>query len=198
MPFVNNNGVKIHYEVEGQGSPLVMQHGLTNSLESWRESGFVDGLVQHYRLIMIDARGHGISDKPHDPMSYRPVDFTNDVVAVLNKLEIKKSGYLGYSMGGSIGFHGIARYALSRFDYLVLGGMSPYYTELEMGEIKPRLVVMQMAAEQGMEAYVSYLEKRDGTRYKAEARARVLANDPVALFAVLNSMVTWPGAEDTD
>ena len=58
MPFANNQGVRIHYEVEGKGPPLVLQHGFSDSLQTWYELGYVDGLKSDYRLILLDARGH--------------------------------------------------------------------------------------------------------------------------------------------
>ena len=72
MPYADSNGVRIYYEVEGKpdGPPLVVQHGLTGYLESWRERGYADVLGADYRLILIDARGHGRSDKPHEPEAY--------------------------------------------------------------------------------------------------------------------------------
>ena len=65
-----NDGLRIHYEVVGSGSPLVLYHGLTGSGQRWRDTGYVAGLVEDYRLILIDARGHGESDKPHDQEAY--------------------------------------------------------------------------------------------------------------------------------
>jgi len=44
MPYVHNGGVRIHYRVEGDGPPLVMQHGYTDSMETWYELGYVDAL----------------------------------------------------------------------------------------------------------------------------------------------------------
>ena len=70
MPYTKNGDVNIYYEVEGEGPPLVMLHGLTSSLEGWRESGYIDALKDDYQLILMDARGHGKSDKPHDPAMY--------------------------------------------------------------------------------------------------------------------------------
>jgi pimeloyl-ACP methyl ester carboxylesterase len=64
MPYVIHQGVQIHYQVEGEGPPLVLQHGFTQSLKSWHMAGYVNALQSHYRLILIDARGHGASDKP--------------------------------------------------------------------------------------------------------------------------------------
>jgi len=64
MPYADNQGVRIHYQIEGLGHPLVLQHGFTESIEDWYECGYVDALRRDYRLILVDARGHGKSDKP--------------------------------------------------------------------------------------------------------------------------------------
>ena len=71
MPYVSNQGVRIYYEIEGSGPPIVLAHGISGSLEDWREVGWVESLRDRYRLILVDARGHGRSDKPHDPGAYR-------------------------------------------------------------------------------------------------------------------------------
>ena len=68
MPYAVNQGVRIHYRIEGDGQPLVLQHGFTDSLETWYETGYVEGPKTDYRLILIDARGHGASDKLHSPI----------------------------------------------------------------------------------------------------------------------------------
>ncbi len=65
MPYVRSQGLRIHYHVEGHGPPLVCQHGFGDSLESWYELGYVDALKDEYRLILIDARGHGASGCPY-------------------------------------------------------------------------------------------------------------------------------------
>src|SRR5690349_5576708 len=109
MPYVNNKGVRIHYEVEGEGPPLVLQHGSAGSLGDWRELGYVEALKQANRLILIDARGHGESDKPHDVAAYDIALRASDVVAVLNELGVREASYMGYSLGGWIGF-GLAKH----------------------------------------------------------------------------------------
>ena len=85
MPYADSDGVQIYYEVEGnpEGPPLVLQHGLTGYLESWRERGYTEVLGDDYRLILIDARGHGRSDKPHEPSAYVRELRAADVVSVL-------------------------------------------------------------------------------------------------------------------
>ncbi len=114
MPYAYNQGVRIHYEVEGEGPPLVLQHGITGNLESWHRRGFVAGLKNSYRLILVDARGHGASDKPHDSKAYTGGSMAGDVIAVLDDIKLGKSHYFGYSMGGLIGF-AIAKHAPERF-----------------------------------------------------------------------------------
>lgn len=130
MPYADNNGVRVHYRVEGTGRPLVLQHGFTESIEDWSECGYVHALKDQYQLIMIDARGHGGSDKPHDPRSYRLETRVGDVVAVLDALGIEKGHFWGYSMGGWIGF-GMAAFAPKRVDHLVIGGQHPFARSLE-------------------------------------------------------------------
>jgi len=124
-PYANNQGVKIHYEVEGEEAPLVLLHGLSETHEIWRIASYVESLKKEHRLILLDARGHGDSDKPHDPEAYTMKLMVSDVVAVLDDLRISKAHFLGYSMGGWIGF-GIAKYSPQRFHSLMIGGMHPY------------------------------------------------------------------------
>ena len=125
MPYVDNGGVRIHYHVEGEGTPLVLQHGLTSSILRWYEFGFVDALKGDYRLLVIDARGHGDSGKPYDAEAYDRKLMASDVIAVLDAEGVDRAHYMGYSMGGSIGF-GIAESFADRVHSLIIGGMHPY------------------------------------------------------------------------
>ena len=93
MPFVTNQGVRIHYQVEGEGPPLVLQHGLTQSMKRWYMAGYVDALKPSYQLALVDARGHGASDKPHDPAAYTLPLQVGDIVAVLDDLHLSKAHF---------------------------------------------------------------------------------------------------------
>ena len=103
MPYANNDGVRIHYQVEGAGPALVLQHGFSGHLESWYEPGYVDALQQDYRLILIDARGHGASDKPHDPEAYVLQRRVDNIVAVLDHLDIPKAHFLAIRWAAGLG-----------------------------------------------------------------------------------------------
>jgi pimeloyl-ACP methyl ester carboxylesterase len=121
MAYADNDGVRIHYQMEGDGSPLVLQHGYSDSLESWYDLGYVNALKAVYQVILIDARGHGASDKPHQTAQYTRRLQAADIVAVLDDLSIPRADYLGYSMGGQIGF-AVAQYAADRVRGLIIGG----------------------------------------------------------------------------
>src|SRR5262249_21317795 len=115
----------IYYRVEGDGPPLVIQHGFSDSMETWYELGYVDTLQHHYRLILVDARGHGHSDKPYDPEAYGMERIAGDIVTVLDAVHVPRTHCLGYARGGRIGFI-MAKYAPERLDSLIIGGSHPY------------------------------------------------------------------------
>jgi pimeloyl-ACP methyl ester carboxylesterase len=69
MPYATNQSIRIHYHVAGEGPPLVLQHGFTQSMQRWYQAGYVEALQSAYQRILIDARGHGDSAKPHDRVS---------------------------------------------------------------------------------------------------------------------------------
>ena len=176
MPYVDNSGVNIHYHVEGEGPPLVLQHGLTNSLKTWYAYGFVEELRKDYRLILVDARGHGRSGKPHDPKDYDLKLRVNDVLAVMDDLGVDKAHYMGYSMGGRIGF-GIVMHALDRFHSLIIGGIS---ANTPNSDVPPQDRIDLLR--QGMASYVADAEAKEGAM-EAGRRERLLDNDPEALIA---------------
>lgn len=177
MPYATESGVRIHYQVEGGGPALVLQHGFGGALESWYETGYVSELKRHYRLILMDARGHGASDKPHDPNAYALHQRVEDIVAVLNTLGVRRTYFWGYSMGAWVGF-GIAKYAPQRFTALVLGGAHPYARSMESLR-KPIL----RGIEEGPEALIAGLEEVPGTM-RPERKARLRTADFEALLAV--------------
>jgi pimeloyl-ACP methyl ester carboxylesterase len=125
MAFATNQNNQIHYQVTGEGPPLVLMHGFTGSIERWRQFGYVEDLQKNHTLVMIDALGHGLSDKPHDVEVYNLVNRVAAVVAVLDDLKIEKADYWGYSMGGWTGF-GMAKFAPQRIRSLTIGAAHPY------------------------------------------------------------------------
>src|SRR5690242_16635654 len=129
MPYVVSDGLKIHYELAGAGPPLVLLQGYTGSAEgNWRIPGWVDRLRGSHRLVLIDHRGHGRSDKPHDPARYSVSLMAADVVAVLDALGIESAAVMGYSMGSMVTMELLLNYA-ERFTAAVIGGMGSSFPQ---------------------------------------------------------------------
>lgn len=100
--FTASDGVKIHYLTAGQGTPVILIHGYTGSAEgNWFANGIADALAPKHRVIAIDVRGHGQSDKPHDPAMYGE-HLWKDVFELMDHLKIQRAHVHGYSMGGGI------------------------------------------------------------------------------------------------
>jgi pimeloyl-ACP methyl ester carboxylesterase len=96
------DGVKIHYLVQGQGTPIVLIHGFSGTAEgNWFLNGVAAALAKNHRVIAIDCRGHGQSDKPHDAALYGD-RIWKDVIELMDHLRIKRAHVHGYSMGGMI------------------------------------------------------------------------------------------------
>jgi len=100
--FFDSNGVRIRYVEQGSGPPVVLLHGFSGNLDaSWVETGVLPNLATDYRVIAFDSRGHGKSDKPHDPQSYG-LQMGQDVVRLLDHLHIARAHIVGHSMGAGI------------------------------------------------------------------------------------------------
>lgn len=173
MPYAANQGVRIHYQVEGNGAPLILQHGFTSNLERWYQYEYVDALKDDYQLILLDARGHGASDKPHDPAAYAWDVRVSDVVAVLDHLGIEKTCFWGYSMGGVYGFS-VAKYAPDHVNALIIGGAHPYATSFE---------AFRGVDGTDRDAFLVALASLVGEQFTPEVQRLMLANDLQALAA---------------
>src|SRR5262245_18243970 len=100
--FFDSSGVKIHYVVEGSGEPVLLIHGFTIDLErQWRTPGVIAALAKDHKVIAYDDRGHGKSDKPHEPKQYG-LQMIEDAARLLDHLQIKRAHVVGYSMGATI------------------------------------------------------------------------------------------------
>lgn len=119
--YFDSNGVKIHYIVEGKGEPVILVHGFTASIPvQWQLPGIVSKLAKDYQVIALDNRGHGKSDKPHDPAKYG-AEMVADVVRLMDHLKIDKAHVVGYSMGGFMTGYMVSKYP-GRLLSATLGG----------------------------------------------------------------------------
>jgi pimeloyl-ACP methyl ester carboxylesterase len=98
--FTTSDDIKIHYmEYGDSGSYVVLIHGYTGSAEgNWFRNGIAQALAKNHRVVAIDCRNHGRSDKP----TPRGPGKAEDVIEMMDHLNIEKAHIHGYSMGGSI------------------------------------------------------------------------------------------------
>jgi pimeloyl-ACP methyl ester carboxylesterase len=121
--FFNSDGVKIHYETFGEGAPIVLVHGFSADIQgNWVSTRWVDTLRPVRRVVALDNRGHGLSDKPHDSAAYGNDNMGQDVLRLMDYLGIDKADLFGYSMGGYISAALLAHHS-DRFNSVILGGV---------------------------------------------------------------------------
>jgi pimeloyl-ACP methyl ester carboxylesterase len=122
----DSDGVRLHYEVHGpdRGAPLVVVHGFASDYRlNWAGTRWQEALTTAgFRVLGLDCRGHGDSDKPHDSAAYAIGIMGLDVTRLLDHLEVPSAGYLGYSMGARIGLQ-VVMDSPSRVTRAVLGGI---------------------------------------------------------------------------
>jgi pimeloyl-ACP methyl ester carboxylesterase len=98
MPTIDRNGVKIYYEVHGDGPPLILTHGYSSTSAMWQ--GQVTALSKQHKLVLWDMRGHGQSDYPEDPAAYSETLTVGDIAALLDEVGAKTAIVGGLSLGG--------------------------------------------------------------------------------------------------
>lgn len=98
--FFDSAGTKIHYIERGQGEPVLLIHGFGANLNvNW--AGMMAPLAKDYRVIALDNRGHGKSDRPIESGAYG-IKMVDDIVRLMDHLGIQKAHVVGYSMGAFI------------------------------------------------------------------------------------------------
>ena len=126
MPsFTTTDGVSIAYDdTGGESPPLLLVHGFSsNRQEGWKRTGWYASIAQRgQRLVALDLRGHGESDKPHDPAAYGRDILLADITGLLDHLGVEWANVFGYSMGARLALS-LAIAERERVGYLILGGV---------------------------------------------------------------------------
>jgi pimeloyl-ACP methyl ester carboxylesterase len=140
----DSNGVKIHYVVEGKGEPVLLIHGFTSSIQGqWAAPGIIKALAEDHQVIALDNRGHGKSDKPHDPKQYG-TEMVEDAVRLLDHLKIEKAHVVGYSLGAMISCKLLVTHP-ERLRSVTLGGAGGF----REGDSTRRFEILAESLEQG-------------------------------------------------
>lgn len=176
------DGVRVYYETAGAGRPLLLLTGAFGTLEAWYENGWVHALSGERRLIMMDLRGHGRSDKPHDAAMYGWPKNATDAVAVLDAENAQGADVFGQSMGGQVVI-ALLHADTSRIRSLAANGAYPMREPLgrPIGRMLKRA---KMLREHGMawvlEPQSDGLARLLGEESAPAYRARVLEGDAEA------------------
>ena len=177
MPYACSDGRRIRYETAGEGAMnVLLVHGFSDSLDDWREAGYVDALKSDFRLIAFDCLGHGRSDKPRAPEAYSMARLADDAIAVMDAAGAETAVYWGYSMGARIAF-GFAERAPHRASAMILAGIDRFGTHPDAFRRRIRFLSA------GIAPYLEGLEARIGRMQPESKRQRFLQNDHLALIA---------------
>ena len=121
MPDLQNHQVRIHYEIHGDGHPVMLLHGGTVSFKhNYADFGWIKALNDSgLQVIGLDFRGHGQSDKPHDIAAYGTANLASDAIALLDELGLVRTSLVAYSIGTSVALH-LLQTKPERFDRAAL------------------------------------------------------------------------------
>lgn len=123
---LNSDGVNISWFEMGpkEAVPVLLIHGFASSADvNWVFTGWTKTLLDAgYRVIAFDHRGHGKSDKPHEPEAYSPDKMAHDAVCLLTHLGIEEAHIMGYSMGARVSAF-IAKSEPQMVKSLIFGGL---------------------------------------------------------------------------
>lgn len=191
MPAFSSHGVSLHYEdFGGNGRPLVLLHGFIASTKlNWVVTSWVETLTPLRHVYGMDARGHGLSDKPHQPEAYAGDTPANDVIALLDHLGLEQVDLFGYSMGGHTSLRLLAAHR-ERLRAVVIGGVGDLVWERLRDDSN---AAHDEAADAMLAADPSTIRDELGRGFRALADA--LGSDREALAAYLRGrrLSTNPG-----
>lgn len=145
--------MRLHYEVQGQGFPLIILHGLFGSLVNWRTQS--KGLARFFRVYALDLRNHGSS--PHSDVFDYPA-MSEDLRELLESHGIESAFVLGHSMGGKVAMQFAMSYP-ERLDKLVVVDIAPKAYPPEHEEIFQALFALHLGDFQTRTEVDAALEK---------------------------------------
>jgi len=183
----------LSYYVTGEGRPVTLLHGFTQSGRSWRE--LISKLPAGYRWIIPDLRGHG------ETQIWKGAECsmdacTADLVKLWDALDVERSHLVGYSMGGRLALHVAARRPDRVLSVFTIGAHAGLEEDAREGRRQGDEALAARIEKEGIEAFVNYwgsqpmfagIERR-GPTYAAEVRADRLRNHAAGLACSLRGM----------
>jgi 2-succinyl-6-hydroxy-2,4-cyclohexadiene-1-carboxylate synthase len=191
--ILEEEDARLNYEVIGEGSPVTLLHGFTQSGQSWRE--VISMMPSGRRWVVPDLRGHGATRvRPGAP--YTMEACTEDLVRLWDSLGIARSHLVGYSMGGRLALNVAATRPERILSLLTIGAHAGLDEEAREGRRRGDEALAQRIETDGLEAFVNYwsglpmfesLERR-GPSFVAQVRAARMENHVAGLAESLRGM----------
>jgi pimeloyl-ACP methyl ester carboxylesterase len=191
MAFVENQGVRIYWDEQGHGAPLLLIMGLGWPSQAWFRSRPV--LSERYRTIAFDNRGAGQSDAPPGP--YSIAEMAADAAAVLNAAKVNAAHIFGVSMGGMIAQEFALQYP-QKVRSLILGCTAAGGPEAVRAEAAALQVLMTRSpdADAFAKAIGPFIYDRETSRERIDQDTAVRRKwypTPDAYFAQLQAIAAW-------
>ncbi|MDE1939928.1 MAG: alpha/beta hydrolase [Alphaproteobacteria bacterium] len=183
----SKDGVRIAYDVTGEGKAIVLIHGFASSREqNWRSTGWIDRLAgEGFRVVSFDCRGHGKSEKPHSPEAYGE-HMVDDILAVMDAANTPTADVMGYSMGAMLAIRLMMQYPERVRRTVVAGQGATYFHEAQSWR--------NMIAEALLADDIDAIGDRVARRFRIFSSQR--GKDPVALAACIRSPRYMYGPDD--
>lgn len=182
--FFTTDGVRLRYREAGQGEPVVLLHGYTQRLEGL--SPLADSLAGSFRVIVLDQRGFGASSKFSDPARFGR-KMGDDVVALLDELNIRRTHLVGHSMGALVAAHVAARHPDRIASVGLIAG--PFFPDSAAFAGPSAAWVTALERGEGFRGFLRWLFPGLPDSIIAGANAELLAaNDMGSLIAAMRAM----------
>lgn len=196
MPTLSIRGVKIAYEESGEGLPIVFIHGFPLSKRMWAPQ--ISALSRKYRVIALDLRGFGESDKPPGPYSIK--DFADDVSSLMLELDAAPGIVVGHSMGGYIAFQLIRRYSKQVQSLILTNTRAEADSEEEK---RNRFALMERIRKEGKDRFLEEFATRllspqnaEETDLVRQVRSFMEGCSEETLVATLKALAERPDSTD--
>lgn len=195
MPTFARDGVQLAYDDTGDGFAVVLHTGGAGSSTMWRDGGYVERLAG-FRLILLDHRGRGRSDRPAQLEAHRMAEYVADVSALADLLGLPRYAFFGYSFGAAVGY-GLAAADARVAALVALGAV------FDPPGLEPVVSDYQAPARAaGMQAVVELIERAEALTLPDWARAQFLDTDAeqfqLTITANADRPDPWPALPGID
>jgi 3-oxoadipate enol-lactonase len=191
VPTATVNHIELYYEIHGAGEPLLLIHGLGSSTRDWEYQ--LEAFAAHYRVVLVDVRGHGRSAKPPGPYSV-PL-FAQDIAALLTQLQLESVHLIGISMGGMIGLQMAVTFPQVMRSLTVINATAELIPRSFGDRVKvwQRLAISRLMGMRRMGEFLAghLFPEPTQEHIRVQFIDRWAANDKVAYIAAMKALVGW-------